>query len=280
MLTIDRTLQDESRGFFVEAPSTRLSEPTLPWFPILMLHRVVEETPRPNPYNLCMSQRDLARVIGFLRDSGYTMSTLEDAFEAWRRGEPVERVACLTFDDGYRDFYTHSLPVLESLRCPASVYVVTRRLGETNTWDALSMPEAQLLTESEIRELDARGVRFGVHSATHPRLSRLTPEERIGEIAGAKRDLEDLLDREAEVFCYPHWDQDANVRAEVLAAGYKAALGGEQPAHEPSLLHRVDLGRLDELSLRYRLHGWRHKLYRHPAVHNAKGAAKRLLKRG
>ncbi len=256
------------------------SEPTLPWFPILMLHRVVEETPQPNPYNLCMSQRDLARVVGFLRDTGYTMSTVEDAFQAWKRGEPVERLACLTFDDGYEDFYTHAMPVLERLNCPASVYIVTRRLGETNTWDALEMPEARLLTPSQVREVGARGVRFGVHSATHPRLSQLTPAARVQEIAGAKQDLEALVQREAEVFCYPHWDQDDDVRAEVMAAGYSAALGGEQPAHEPSLLHRVDLGRLDALSLRYRLHGWRHRLYKNPAIHNAKGAAKRLLKRG
>ncbi|MGE0675329.1 MAG: polysaccharide deacetylase family protein [Methylibium sp.] len=261
----------------IEAPVSRFTEPDLPWFPVVMLHRVVGETPRPNPYNLCMSQDDLARVIRFLRDSGYKMSTVEDAFAAWQRGDSIERLACLTFDDGYQDFYTHAFPVLESLSCPASVYVVTRRLGETNTWDALEMPEARLLTESQIRELDARGVRFGVHSASHPRLSRLTPDQRVGEIAGAKRDLETLLDREAEVFCYPHWDQDEAVRAEVLAAGYKAALGGEQPVHQPSLLHRVDLGRLDEISLRFRLHGWRHRVYRNPAVNTAKVAAKRLL---
>jgi peptidoglycan/xylan/chitin deacetylase (PgdA/CDA1 family) len=160
------------------------------------------------------------------------------------------------------------------------VYIVTRRLGETNDWDAFEMPEARLLTVGQVRELSARGVSFGVHSATHPRLSRLTPAERVTEIAGAKRDLETLIDREARVFCYPHWDQDEAVRAEVMAAGYMAALGGEQPANQPSLLHRVDLGRLDTLSLRYRLLGWRHRLHAHPTVHTAKSAAKRLLKRG
>jgi peptidoglycan/xylan/chitin deacetylase (PgdA/CDA1 family) len=264
----------------LEAMHSRQAEPALPWFPILMLHRVVETTPRPNPYNLCISQHDLERVIAFLRGSGFTMTTVEDAFDAWRRGGPVDRLACLTFDDGYQDFYTHALPVLERLQCPASVYVVTRRLGETNTWDALEMPQARLLTETQVRELDARGVRLGVHSATHPRLSQLTPADRACEIAGAKRDLEALIDREAEVFCYPHWDQDAGVRAEVVAAGYKAALGGEQPQHQPSLLHRVDLGRLDALSLRYRLYGWRHRLHAYTPIHNAKTAARRLLKGG
>jgi peptidoglycan/xylan/chitin deacetylase (PgdA/CDA1 family) len=255
-------------------------EPTLPWFPILMLHRVVEETPRPNPYNLCMSQDNLARVVGFLRRSGFTMTTIEDAFDAWRRGEPVDKLACLTFDDGYQDFYTHALPVLRSLQCPASVYVVTRRLGETNTWDALEMPEARLLTEHQLRDLHTQGIRIGAHSATHSRLTELTSEQRIAEITGAKYELEALLDRPADVFCYPHWDQDEAVRAEVIAAGYKAALGGEQPEHVPSLLHRIDLGRLDGLSLRYRLHGWRHRIHKNQGLRTIKRSAKRLFKGG
>lgn len=261
-------------------PTSRLQEPELPWFPIVMLHRVVEKAPQPNPYNLCMAQADLERVVRFLRDTGYVLTTVEHAIDEWRQGRPVTQFACLTFDDGYQDFYTHAMPILEALNCPASVYVVTRRLGETNTWDALEMPEARLLTEAQIHDLTLRGVRFGVHSATHPRLSRLTPAERIDEIAGAKRDLEALLDREAEVFCYPHWDQDESVRAEVVAAGFTAALGGEQPQHQPSLLHRVDLDRLDTLSLRYHLHGWRHRLHRMPALAQAKRIAKRTLRKG
>ena len=255
-------------------------QPALPWFPILMLHRVVEQTPQPNPYNLCMSQHDLARVIGFLRSSGYTMATVEDAYDAWQRGEPIDRLACLTFDDGYLDFYTHALPVLQSLQCPASVYVVTRRLNHTNTWDAFEMPEARLLSEDLVREIAGCGIRVGVHSATHPRLTRLTPAQRIAEIAGAKQDLEALLDREAEVFCYPHWDQDVDVRDEVMAAGFKAALGGEQPEHVPSLLHRVDLGRLDTLSMRYRLHGWRNRLHRQRGLRRLKRVAARAIRGG
>ena len=252
----------------------------LPWFPILMLHRVVEETPHPNPYSLCISQANLAKVIRFLRDSGYTIRTIEDVLEAWSRGERVDRYACLTFDDGYEDFYTHALPVLEDLRCPASVYVVTRHLGDTNTWDQPEMPTIRLLTEAQVRDIDARGVRVGVHSATHPRLTNLSPADRESEIAGAKADLEALLDHEVDVFCYPHWDQDETVRAEVMSGGFKAALGGEQPEHQPSLLHRVDLGRLDELSLRFRLHGWRHRLHRNRAIASGRGVARRLLKRG
>jgi peptidoglycan/xylan/chitin deacetylase (PgdA/CDA1 family) len=257
------------------------ARPPLPWFPVIMLHRVVETAPRPNPYNLCISQSDLGRLIRFLRDDGFAISTLEDAVAAWQRGEDVSRKACLTFDDGYADFYTHAWPVLKRLDCPASVCLITDLLGETNTWDTINgLPEARLLTRDQVRALAAEGVRFGSHSATHPHLSQLPPAQRLHEIAGSKDAVESLTQREASVFVYPHHDQDEAVRREVEAAGYDVACGGEQREHTPFLMHRVDLPRYNALSMRFRLRGWRRRVHASPAVYGAKQLAKKALRRG
>jgi peptidoglycan/xylan/chitin deacetylase (PgdA/CDA1 family) len=42
------------------------------------------------------------------------------------RGDPV---AAVTFDDGYRDFYDHALPLLKQKGIPAAVFVVTDLVG-------------------------------------------------------------------------------------------------------------------------------------------------------
>ncbi|HEX5370676.1 MAG TPA: polysaccharide deacetylase family protein [Dehalococcoidia bacterium] len=278
MLQTLRAPVKTGRGDFAIAPA---AVPPLPWFPVIMLHRVVEQAPRPNPYNLCISQTDLARLIGYLRGNNFDIVTLEDAIEAWQRGEDVSRKACLTFDDGYEDFYTHAWPVLDRLDCPASVYLITNLLGQTNRWDAVNgLPEARLLSEPLVQELAHAGFRFGSHSATHPHLSRLTPEQRVREIAASKDSIEALTQCEARVFVYPHHDQDETVRREVEAAGFDAACGGEQRDHVPYLLHRIDLPRFDALSMRFRLHGWRRRLHGHIVVHTAKQAAKRVLRHG
>jgi peptidoglycan/xylan/chitin deacetylase (PgdA/CDA1 family) len=235
----------------------------LPWFPVVMLHRITETTPEDNFYSLCISQDNLARIIHILRSSGYEIVTFEDAFAAWQRGESIQRKACLTFDDGYQDFYTHAVPVLERLECPASVYVVTDRLGGTNTWDAHQLPEVPLMTREQVKDVVAKGFEVGVHSATHPHLHQLLQRYREPEIAGAKRELENLLDKPADVYAYPYWDQNEDVRAEVEAAGFKAALGGEQPEHEPFLVYRCDFKSLNGLSIRLKIGGWHHR-----AVHN------------
>ena len=276
-----QTLRAPARRTRDDVVVTPASANQLPWFPVIMLHRVTERAVRPNPYNLCISQSDLERLIRFLRGNRFEMATLEDTMEAWQRGEDVTRKACLTFDDGYEDFYTHAWPVLDRLSCPASVYLITNLMGETNRWDLVNgLPEARLLSEPLVRELAHAGFRFGSHSATHPHLSRLTPEQRVREIAGSKAAVEELTQREASVFVYPHHDQDEAVRREVAAAGFDVGCGGEQREHSPYLMHRIDLPRFDQLSMRFRLHGWRRRIHGNIAVHNAKQVAKRALRRG
>jgi peptidoglycan/xylan/chitin deacetylase (PgdA/CDA1 family) len=40
-----------------------------------------------------------------------------------------DRIAAITFDDGYQDFYDHALPVLWKKGIPAAIFVVTEHLG-------------------------------------------------------------------------------------------------------------------------------------------------------
>lgn len=240
-----------------------------------MLHRVVEKAPRSNPFNLCISQRDLAKVIVYLRRAGYTLSTLDEVLDARECGESIDRRACLTFDDGYEDFATRAMPVLREQDCPATVFLIADRLGEMNAWDAGSgLPEARLMTRETILSLVEEGVAFGSHSATHVRLTEVDDFGLYRELVGSKRALESLLQRPVRTLAYPYLDNDERVRHAALSAGYEAAFGGEQSQHTLSLLHRIDLPRYDTLSMHYRLRGGHARLQRMPFV----GDVKRLLR--
>jgi peptidoglycan/xylan/chitin deacetylase (PgdA/CDA1 family) len=255
----------------------------LPWFPIVMLHRIVEQAPPPHPYNLQLSQLDLARTIEILQHDGFRIVRLVDAVRACDRGEDVSKLACLTFDDGYADFYTHAFPVLQKYAAPATVFLISDLIGGDNAWDVDTdgvEHGVPLLTRAQVLELAASGVDFGSHTARHRRLTGLTPAEREIELVQSKRALEALLDREVPLFAYPHLDNDPAVQREVAGAGYLAAVGGEQGSNGRYLLHRVDLLRLDTVSLRLRLHGWRYRLQRLPGLVRTKKAARRLLRAG
>jgi peptidoglycan/xylan/chitin deacetylase (PgdA/CDA1 family) len=56
--------------------------------------------------------------------------SLDEIGERLAAGEPfVERVAAVTFDDGYQDNYEHAFPVLKRKGIPAAVFVVTDLVG-------------------------------------------------------------------------------------------------------------------------------------------------------
>lgn len=234
------------------------------WLPILCYHRVCEDEVTPDPLHLCTSTRDLERVLSYLRSHRYRFVSLETAIEVLRCGRPPgARYACLTFDDGYRDFYLNAFPLLQKYGASATVFLVADCIGGTNRWDeSYGLPPIPTLSRTEILELDALSVEFGSHGMGHRRLSTLSGEERAREISGSKGRLEQLLGHEVRFFCYPFGDENRDVRAEVRQSGYLGACGTEQAEHEPFLLHRIDVTRTGWVGTLLRLWGWRHFLQR------------------
>lgn len=234
------------------------------WLPILAYHRVCDVPRVEDPLSLCARPQDLERVLRYFTARGYRIVSLGTAVEALTEGPARrEKLACLTFDDGYRDFHTHAFPLLQEYGAQATVFLVTGLMGGTNRWDdCYGLPSVPLLNKEEIFELAAQGVEFGSHTVSHRRLTRLSAVEQRREIVDSKRALEDLLNRPIRFFCYPHIAHDAHVEALVRDAGYRAACGGEQAANSPYLLHRVDVSQTGRLSTLFRLWGWRYSLQR------------------
>jgi peptidoglycan/xylan/chitin deacetylase (PgdA/CDA1 family) len=243
------------------------------WLPILAFHRVIKGGVTPDPLRLCTSTRHLERILRYLRDHQYRFVSLEKALEAYWAGRPLgTRYACLTFDDGYEDFYLNALPLLQQYGASATVFVVTDYIGSTNRWDAVyGLPPIPLLSRSQILDLDSQGVEMGSHTLSHRRLTSLRPEERAREIRGSKEALEQLLGHEVRFFCYPHVDHNLEVRKEVREAGYAGACGTDQATHEPFLLHRIDVAQTTWPATLFRLWGWRYSLQRSRSLRAVKG---------
>ena len=99
---------------------------------ILGYHRVVEDfkaaagTEMPSMLTSTgMFERHL-EVVG----RHFRFATLDEIGEQLASGRPfTERVAAITFDDGYRDVYECAFPVLRRKGIPAAVFVVTDLVG-------------------------------------------------------------------------------------------------------------------------------------------------------
>lgn len=80
-------------------------------------------------------------------------------------------------------------------------------------------------TWDQLRSMIAAGVTIGAHSATHPRLTRLSDVDLVEEIKGGKRALEGRLQVAVDAFAYPFGtpaDHDARVREVVRRVGFQS----------------------------------------------------------
>ena len=158
----------------------------------------------------------LEEQLLYLHDKGFQTLSLSDLAASFENREPLPpKSVILTFDDGFRDFYTNAFPLLKKYNMRAvSFYVV----GYSNF--------PGYMDQQMLREIHDSGlVDVQSHSMNHLVLTKLTPEEQRREIFDSKRILEEVLGKRINYFAYPYGDFDQNIINLVREAGYKLSFG-------------------------------------------------------
>lgn len=100
---------------------------------ILGYHRIVDDfagTARDEMPSMLTSTAMFERHLDLV-GSRFRFTTLDEIGEHLAEGRPfTERVAAVTFDDGYRDNYEQAFPILKRKGIPAAVFVVTDLVGQ------------------------------------------------------------------------------------------------------------------------------------------------------
>ena len=204
--------------------------------PILMYHyiRPVPGPDDPTGQGLSVSPEQFAAQMAYLAGQGFTTITMAELADIWQDSRPLpDKPVVLTFDDGYRDFYTAAWPILQQHGFSATVYLVSGVIDEP-----------AYLTADMIAELDASGrVDFGAHTVTHSDLPSLSDLDAEAEIFGSKRAIETMLGHAVRTFCYPAGNYSDRELALVDTAGYELAVTTEwnyaAPSLNPHLLPRL-----------------------------------------
>lgn len=161
-------------------------------------------------------QMYLLKILGY---RGCSVSEAVELLDTNRK----EKVVALTFDDGYQNFFSTALPVLETLGFTATVYVVADLIGSTNLWDRdTGISTNDLMTLGEIKSCMSRGIEIGCHSATHAKLDQRSVDLE-SEIGRAKSDLELALETRINTFCYPFGVYTECVATKVQSSGFTSA---------------------------------------------------------
>jgi glycosyltransferase involved in cell wall biosynthesis/peptidoglycan/xylan/chitin deacetylase (PgdA/CDA1 family) len=188
--------------------------------PVLMYH-AFSEGEEGDRY--VISRRRFARQLRLLRALRYRVLGFEELARVLRKGEaPPPRSVVLTIDDGYADNLEIALPLLARHRAPATLFLVSQRLGGWNEWTTRgAVAKRPLLSIEEVERIRGKWVAIGAHTRTHPPLTEIEPERLEAEIGGSGEDLELQLGEPVQTFAYPYGKFDPEVVA--ATAGYTGA---------------------------------------------------------
>ncbi len=193
--------------------------------PILMYHSIsCSSNPRFRQFTVPAVV--FAEQMAYLYSHQYTPITVTQFIHARSKHTSTlpERPVALTFDDGYADFFTAALPVLQQYKFAATLYVTTAFIGGKSRWLRYERETSRsMLTWDQLVEINASGIECGAHTHSHPQLDTLPYVVARDEILQCKRLLEDHLGQEIFSFAYPFGYHTAQVRQLVREAGYTSA---------------------------------------------------------
>lgn len=242
-----------------------------PGVPILMYHGIEPPSRKGHPYyETSTSPAMFAHHMKYLRENGYSSVDLEEVPQKMVAGRANGKCVAITFDDGYRNFYTHAFPILKEYDFRATLFLPSGLVHNQR----VNQGSCEYLTWEEVRELHADGIRIGSHTVTHPALNDIEESAVEYEIAYSKQTIEDHLGEPIRSFSYPfafpERDQKFVSRLRELlhiygyVCGVSTIIGTAHRKHDWFFLPRIPMNGYDDVRLfQAKLEGgydWLHKL--------------------
>lgn len=191
--------------------------PSVIHVPILMYHYVEYVKDKGDKIRISLNTLPsaLEQEIKTLTEAGYTFMTnseLSDTLDGKSSLPP--KPILLTFDDGYRDFYTDAYPILKKYHTKATQYVISGFLNSSNH-----------LTSSQLQEIAKDGlVEIGAHTVHHIWLKGQSLKTVSNEVFQSRETLEKLINKPVISFAYPFGAFDEQAVQVVKDAGFRSAV--------------------------------------------------------
>lgn len=216
-----------------EAMDAERWERTTRGVPVLMYHAFSE---RDEGDRYVVSRRAFSRQLRLLALLGYRGVEFAEVARCLRERElPPRRAVAITIDDGYRDNLEVAAPLLRQRGFPATVFLVSGKLGGVNDWTTEgALANRPLLSPEQVDELRERGITIGAHTRRHPELPEEGDEAVEEEVGGSREDLRPRFG-EVATFAYPFGLFDERAVAAAADAGFEGAC-----TVEPRLVSLLD----------------------------------------
>jgi peptidoglycan/xylan/chitin deacetylase (PgdA/CDA1 family) len=160
--------------------------------------------------------------------------------------DPPTNSITITFDDGYKDFYTSAYPILKKFEIPAAVFLATGFISSSDIEEVKNhLGSGLMLSWLDIESIaDDDLIRFGAHTQTHGNLSKLSREIAESEILTSKHKVEEHTLYPCNLFAYPFGYYNDDVKELIRYIGFKCALT-TNPGRVSASSDLFELGRIE-----------------------------------
>ena len=197
--------------------------------PVLLYHSITDDASS-EVTRFAIAPKVFEEHMRHLAEEGYSSMTvteflpvlLSQASPGDRSGVLPDRPVLVTFDDGFRDFLTTAVPIMQRHGIVATLYATTGFMGDDGAPGANRSGD-EMLSWRELAEVAGQGVEVGGHTHSHPMLDTLPHAAARDEITRCKALIEERTGAPVASFAYPHGYSSAWVRRVVAEAGYTSA---------------------------------------------------------
>lgn len=185
---------------------------------VLQYHHVSDHTPA----STSTSPERFAMHMDHLAENGFRIVSLQSLVDAMRQGRPLaDKVAAITFDDGYISIFETAYPILKEKGWPFTVFINTephdRQQSLFMSWD-------------QLRELHENGATIANHTVAHPYLLLREPGQDDDqwrawvseEIMTAQRRIEQEIGETVKLLAYPYGEFNQEILGIAGSLGYAA----------------------------------------------------------
>ena len=208
------------------------------------------------PPFLALSPETFERQLALLRRRGYRCGGVRELAALAAGERPPAPQVFLTFDDGFRDNFSHAFPLLRAYGATALVFLLPPAVDDGGPLDWPEVRERRerhpdvfrSLTWSMVDAMAEGGVEFGSHTCAHHDLTALDDEALAEELLQSRRRIADRLGA-CDTLAYPFGHWDARVAGAAAAAGYRWAFtmpAGAQSAATALTIPRVAVDQRDD----------------------------------
>jgi peptidoglycan/xylan/chitin deacetylase (PgdA/CDA1 family) len=127
------------------------------------------------------------------------------------------RYVALTADDGWLSFLRNAVPEILSRRIPITIFLITGRLGEAIEPDKAD----RLVTLAELATVTSPTITLGSHTVNHARLTHVTEEVAMRELADSRHALSSIPNADPALFAFPFGSYNSRVADLCRLAGYR-----------------------------------------------------------